>query len=47
MAVALSKAKLRVALIDGDLRRPSLHTAFSVKNDFGVRDILRGDLIMS
>ena len=47
MAVALSKAKLRVALVDGDLRRPNLHKAFSVPNDFGVRDILRGDLIMA
>ena len=41
MGVALSKAKLRVLLIDGDLRRPSLHRAFSIPNNFGVRDILR------
>lgn len=41
IGVALSKAKLRVALIDGDLRRPSLHKVFAIDNDFGLRDILR------
>jgi succinoglycan biosynthesis transport protein ExoP len=44
LGVALSKSKLRVVLIDGDLRKPGLHKALHVKNDFGVRDILRGDI---
>ena len=44
LGVALSKAKLRVALIDGDLRRPSLHKAFSISNSTGLRDYLRGRL---
>jgi succinoglycan biosynthesis transport protein ExoP len=44
LGVALSKAKLRVVLIDGDLRRPNLHNAFAVPNDFGLRDILRGEV---
>ena len=44
LGVALSKAKLRVVLIDGDLRRPNLHNAFAVSNDFGLRDILRGEV---
>jgi succinoglycan biosynthesis transport protein ExoP len=34
---------LRVLLIDGDLRRPALHTALNVRNDFGLRDMLRSD----
>ena len=46
LGVALSKAKLRVVLIDGDLRRPNLHKALSVENDFGVRDILRSNQLL-
>ena len=42
LGVALSKSKLRVALVDGDLRRPSLHKAFSTRNGPGLRDYLRG-----
>ncbi len=44
LGVALSKSKLRVALIDGDLRRPNLHNAFGMSNDFGLRNILRGEV---
>ena len=40
----MSKSKLRVALIDGDLRRPNLHNAFAMENDFGLRNILRGEV---
>lgn len=46
LGVALSKSKLRVVLIDGDLRRPSLHNAFGVRNDFGLRNILRGEVAL-
>jgi succinoglycan biosynthesis transport protein ExoP len=44
LGVALSKSRLRVVLIDGDLRRPSLHRAFSVTNAFGLRNVLRGEV---
>jgi capsular exopolysaccharide synthesis family protein len=44
LGVALSKSKLRVVLIDGDLRRPNLHNAFAIDNSFGLRNILRGEL---
>ena len=44
LGIALSRSKLRVALIDGDLRRPALHRAFGVENDFGLRNILRGEV---
>lgn len=45
LGVALSKSKLRVVLVDGDLRRPNLHNAFAVDNaGFGLRNILRGEV---
>ena len=44
IGIALGKSKLRVALIDGDLRRPSLHKAFNIDNGFGLRNILRGEV---
>ena len=44
LGVALSKAKLRVALIDGDMRRPSLGKTFGIKGSPGLRDFLRGRL---
>ena len=44
LGVALSKSKLRVVLIDGDLRRPNLHRAFGMSNTFGLRNILRGEV---
>ena len=44
LGVALSKSRLRVVLVDGDLRRPSLHRVFGVDNVFGVRNILRGEV---
>ena len=44
LGVALSKSKLRVVLIDGDMRRPSLGKAFNVRGTPGLRDFLRGKL---
>jgi capsular exopolysaccharide synthesis family protein len=44
LGVALSKSKMRVVLVDGDLRKPKLHNAFGLQNDFGMRNILRGEL---
>jgi succinoglycan biosynthesis transport protein ExoP len=44
LGVALSKSKMRVVLVDGDLRKPKLHNAFGLENNFGMRNILRGEL---
>ena len=44
LGVALSKSRLRVVLIDGDLRRPALHRAFGLDNTTGLRNILRGEV---
>lgn len=43
MGVALSKSRLRVLLIDGDLRKPALHEVLQVPNEFGLRNLLRGE----
>lgn len=43
LAIALCETRRRVVLIDGDLRNPRLHKSFKVKNDFGLRDVLRKD----
>jgi capsular exopolysaccharide synthesis family protein len=43
MGVALSKSRLRVLLIDGDLRKPALHKVLQVPNGFGLRNLLRGE----
>ena len=44
LGLALAQANRRVLLIDGDLRKPRLHKAMDVKNEVGLRDLLRGDL---
>jgi polysaccharide biosynthesis transport protein len=44
LGVALSKSNLKVLLVDGDLRKPGLHAALHVKNNFGLRNILRGEM---
>ena len=44
LGVALSKSKLRVVLIDGDLRKPGLHRNLLVENNFGLRNILRDEV---
>ena len=41
LGIALSKSKLRVVLVDGDLRKPRLHDVMSVENSHGLRDLLR------
>lgn len=43
IGVALSKSRLRVLLVDGDLRKPCLHKVLQVPNDFGLRNLLRGE----
>ena len=44
LGVALSKSNRRVVLVDGDLRRSSLHRILSVPNGLGLRNILRGEV---
>ncbi|MCU1323869.1 MAG: lipopolysaccharide biosynthesis [Acidobacteriaceae bacterium] len=44
LGVALSKSKLKVLLVDGDLRKPGLHKALQMENNFGLRNILRGEI---
>lgn len=44
LGVALSRTRLRVLLIDGDLRKPRLHTSFGMRSDFGLRNLLRGEV---
>ncbi len=44
LGLALAQANRRVLVIDGDLRKPRLHKAMDVRNETGLRDLLRGDL---
>ncbi len=44
LGIALSKSKLRVVVIDGDLRKPGLHKHLLVENNFGLRNILREEV---
>jgi capsular exopolysaccharide synthesis family protein len=41
LAISMAHAGRRVLLIDGDLRKPSLHTIFNVSRDRGLTDALR------
>jgi capsular exopolysaccharide synthesis family protein len=43
LAVALALSEHRVLLIDADLRRPSLHTAFNVTSEPGLTNFLTGE----
>ena len=47
LALVMAQAESRVLLIDGDLRRPSLHTVLGLPNDVGLSEVLGGqsDLI--
>ncbi len=44
LGVALSQAKRRVVLLDGDLRKPRLSKVFGVADGPGFRDVLRGEI---
>lgn len=44
LGLALAQANRRVLLIDGDLRKPRLHKAMGIRNEVGLRELLRGDL---
>jgi polysaccharide biosynthesis transport protein len=43
VAVAFAQAGRRVILLDGDMRRPSIHKLFEVPNSFGLTTLLRAD----
>jgi len=43
LAIACAETDRRTLLIDGDLRRPRLHTIFGISNTWGLSDLLRGD----
>ncbi len=44
LGVALTKSRMRVALLDGDLRKPKLHRAFGLREEWGMRNLLRGEI---
>lgn len=43
LATSLAEANIRVLLIDGDLRRPTLHTVINEEGDRGLGSLLSGD----
>ena len=40
LAITMAQAEQRVILVDGDLRRPALHTLFGLTNDQGLTSML-------
>ncbi|NJD60870.1 MAG: hypothetical protein C3F13_17900 [Anaerolineales bacterium] len=44
LAVAFAQSGKKVVLLDADLRRPSLHGFFSIPNQTGISDIIRGQV---
>ncbi len=40
LAVVMAQAGLKVALVDGDLRRPTIHKLFNVSNHSGLTDVM-------
>ncbi|MGB8648328.1 MAG: CpsD/CapB family tyrosine-protein kinase [Anaerolineae bacterium] len=47
LAVTMAQAGKRVLLVDCDLRRPSLHTIFDLRNNSGVTDLMRDDSLLA
>lgn len=43
LGIALAETNRRTLLIDGDLRRPRLHTTFGLCNSWGLSDLLSGN----
>jgi len=44
LGIAMADTRRRVLLIDGDMRRPRLHSVFNLKSDTGLSDLLQGEL---
>nr|WP_311774024.1 CpsD/CapB family tyrosine-protein kinase [Metabacillus sp. KUDC1714] len=42
LAISISQQGERVLLIDANLRRPTLHTSFNLKDSYGLTDVLMG-----
>ncbi|MDE2125170.1 MAG: polysaccharide biosynthesis tyrosine autokinase [Armatimonadetes bacterium] len=40
LAITLAQAGYRVLLVDANLRKPGVHNAFNLQNDFGLSDLL-------
>ncbi|MFM8581980.1 MAG: polysaccharide biosynthesis tyrosine autokinase, partial [Planctomycetaceae bacterium] len=47
LATSLARAGYRVVIVDGDLRRPTIHRVFGVKADPGVCSLLEGKTTLS
>ncbi len=47
LAVTMAQAGKRVVLIDCDLRRPSLHTVFDLRNNCGMTDLMRDETLLA
>lgn len=44
LAVTLVKSGSKVLLIDGDMRRPSIHQVFGIDNDYGLSNIISSEV---
>lgn len=47
LAVTIAQSGKRVILVDADLRRPTQHTTFGLKNNAGLTDMVRDDSILA
>src|SRR5258708_24411713 len=46
LAVTIAQSGKRVILVDADLRRPTQHQIFGLKNSVGLTDMVRDDAIL-
>ena len=47
LAVTIAQSGKRVILVDADLRRPTQHQIFDLKNNTGLTDIVRDDSLLA
>lgn len=47
LAVTIAQSGKRVILVDADLRRPTLHQAFGLKNSVGLTDMVRDETLLA
>jgi capsular exopolysaccharide synthesis family protein len=43
LAIAAAEIRMKVLIVDADLRRPRMHSIFDISNERGLIDILRGE----